>query len=59
MQRAKIKFLSLMTGCCTCVCCSCRMRRKRLIRPTVHANPFNFNARCRPDKRSASGNFNV
>ncbi|HHL4272730.1 TPA: hypothetical protein ACQ7W6_004707, partial [Escherichia coli] len=23
------------------------------------ANPFNFNARCRPDKRSASGNFNV
>ena len=39
------------------VLCLCRMRRKRLIRPT-NSSKFNILQKsCRPDKRSASGNF--
>ena len=37
--------------------CLCQMRRKRLIRPT-NSSKFNILQKsCRPDKRSASGNF--
>ncbi len=37
--------------------CLCRMRLKRLIRPT-NSTKFNILQKsCRPDKRSASGNF--
>ncbi|EGO8359916.1 hypothetical protein EYW98_10585 [Escherichia coli] len=37
--------------------CSCRMRRERLIRPTKTCNFNRLQRLCRPDKRSASGNF--
>ena len=38
---------------------SCRMRRERLIRPTKTCKFNILQDTCRPDKRSASGNFNV
>ena len=36
---------------------SCRMRRERLIRPTKTCEFNILQDTCRPDKRSASGNF--
>ncbi|EFK52613.1 hypothetical protein HMPREF9349_00979 [Escherichia coli MS 79-10] len=36
---------------------SCRMQRERLIRPTKTCKFNILQDTCRPDKRSASGNF--
>ncbi|MBN3539968.1 hypothetical protein JTP46_06795, partial [Escherichia coli] len=37
--------------------CFCQMWRERLIRPTKSCKINTLQERCRPDKRSASGNY--
>ncbi|HGC1262525.1 TPA: hypothetical protein ACIX12_000875, partial [Escherichia coli] len=59
MQRAKIKLSSLMQVAVLVFVALAGCGVNALSGLQFIENSFNFKARCRPDKRSASGIFNV